>query len=480
MNTTIDTGTPLAGPWDAIVVGHGFSGLCAALAYLETARREDRTGRVAVLEQSSFEDRGGSTRWTTANLSLTRDRKLRPFWGERVRQTAGVLANNHYIDAFYRLVPDTLDWLELNGISIAHRETPANEEGAWNVVGGGASLINSFPQKIADAGGSIFYDITARTLLRDDTGRVSGLVVTDAHGRSITMKTDAVVLASGGFEGNHEMLTRYIPNAYRLKAVSPGTQRNRGDGIRMAVEIGAGTAGQFDGAHIEPCDPRSDAVEPLVTTYRWGILVNRDAERFIDEAADLFEIDFDTIANTILREQGNLVYAINDSAQRRAVPHFDRYNVTDQPPITADTLEELAVLIGLDPLALRRTVDEFNASIDPDREFDAGVPLDGKHTTGLLPQRSNSAAPLNEGPFLAWPVSGQICFTYGGLSVDGDARVLDTAGRPIAGLYAAGEIAGIFYEQYPAGTSGLRSMTFGRQAGIVAAEQRLATERVSA
>jgi tricarballylate dehydrogenase len=473
MNTAQNS--PLAGTWDAVVVGHGFAGLTAALAYLEEARKRNTEARVAVLEQSSEEDRGGSTRWTTANISLTRDRRLRPFWGERVRETAGALANESYIEAFYDLVPGAVEWLENHGLSFTHRETLANSDGTWNLDGGGISLVNAFSTQILDAGGSIYYNVTARSLLRGEDGRIEGILVVDDAGRQVTMATGSVILASGGFEGNHEWLTRYIPSAYKLRTVSPGTQRNRGDGIRMALEVGAGTAGQFDGAHLEPCDARSDAVEPLVGTYRWGILVNRQGKRFIDEAADLIEIDFDTIANSILRTQGNIAYAINDAAQRRAVPYFDRYNLTDQPPVTADTIEELATALGLDPQALRQTVDEFNASIDPSGEFDPTSPLDGKKTRGTAVPRSNFANPLTEGPFTAWPVAAQICFTYGGLHVDGETHVLDVTGRPIPGLYAAGEIAGVFYEQYPAGTSGLRSMTFGKRAGEVAlAESRVA------
>jgi tricarballylate dehydrogenase len=469
--------SPLAGHWDVVIVGHGFAGLSAAVSYLDRAGAAGISTRIAVLEQSSEEDRGGSTRWTTANISLTRDRRLRPFWGERVRATAGALANESYIEAFYDLVPGAIEWLESHGLSFTHRETLSNSDGSWNLDGGGISLVNAFSAQVVEAGGSIFYDTAARTLLRGEDGRIEGMVVVDAEGRQVTMFTNSVVLASGGFEGNHEWLTRYIPNAYKLRTVSPGTERNRGDGIRMAVDVGADTAGQFDGAHLEPCDPRSDAVEPLVGTYRWGVLVNRRAKRFIDEAADLIEIDFDTIANAILRGHDNLAYAINDSAQRRAVPHFDRYNLTDQEPVTANTIEELAIALGLDPEALRETVDQFNASIDTDGEFDPTVPLDGRRIRRSEVPRSNLANPLVEAPFMAWPVSAQICFTYGGLRVDGDTHVLDVLGRPIPGLYAAGEITGIFYEQYPAGTSGLRSMTFGRRAGEVAlAEMPVPTE----
>ncbi|MHA7274385.1 FAD-binding protein [Arthrobacter sp. TMT4-20] len=458
----------LQGPWDLIVVGHGFSGLTAALAHIEAATAAGRTPRVAVLERASYEDRGGSTRWTTAWLSLTRDRQLRPFLRERVRQNAGHLTNTSYIDAFYTLVPETLDWLEKHGVTLSHHEV-GTEDGAWRIDGGGATIVNSFPEKIRNGGGAVFYNTSARRLIRSESGRVTGLEVRAEDGTTVIMETSAVVLSSGGFEGNPEWLTRYIPDAYKLKTVSPGTRGNRGDGIRMAVEVGADTAGQFDGAHIEPCDSRSDGVEPLVTTYRYGILVNQAGMRFIDEAGDIAEIDFDTVANEIFRKQNNVAYGINDAAQRRDVVGFDYFNLTDQEPISADTIEELAEKLGIDPHRLRATVDEYNGAISEAGDYRPNGPLDGKHTTGITPPRSNYASPIAEAPFIAWPISGQICFTYGGLRVDGDTHVLDVEGRPIEGLHAAGEIAGVFYNQYPAGTSGLRSMTFGRKAGLVSA-----------
>ncbi|MDQ0691321.1 FAD-binding protein [Arthrobacter sp. W4I7] len=460
----------LRGPWDVVIVGHGFSGLTAGLAHVEAAIEAGRTPRVAVLERASYEDRGGSTRWTTAWLSLTRDRKLRPFLGERIRQNAGHLANTSYIDAFYELVPETLEWLEQHGVTLTHFEV-GTEDGAWRIDGGGATIVNSFPQKIVDHGGAVFYNTSARRLIRSESGRVAGLEVQAEDGTIVTMETSAVILASGGFEGNPEWLTRYIPDAYKLKTVSPGTRGNRGDGIRMATEVGADTAGQFDGAHIEPCDSRSDGVEPLVTTYRYGILVNQAGKRFIDEAGDIVEIDFDTVANAIFREQNNIAYGINDAAQRRTIAGFDYMNLTEQEPISADTIEELAEKLGIDPHRLRATVEEYNGAIDDEGDYQPNGPLDGKHTTGITPSRSNYASPIAEAPFIAWPISGQICFTYGGLRVDGETHVLDAEGRPIEGLHAAGEIAGVFYNQYPAGTSGLRSMTFGRKAGLVSAAE---------
>ncbi|MBF6207434.1 FAD-binding protein [Streptomyces gardneri] len=133
-------------------------------------------------------------------------------------------------------------------------------------------------------------------------------------------------------------------------------------------------------------------------------------------------------------------------------------------PVVADTIAELATQLGIDAAALTQTVEEFNAAAEGNT-INPFTPLDGIGTRGLSPAKSNFAAPLTEGPYSAWPIAPRVCFTYGGLRVDGSSRVLTAAGKPIPGRYAAGEIAGIFCNEYPAGSSGLRSMTFGRLAG---------------
>jgi tricarballylate dehydrogenase len=275
------------------------------------------------------------------------------------------------------------------------------------------------------------------------------------------------VLASGGFEANPEMLARYIPNAYRLRTVSPGTDVNTGDGIRMAVEIGADTAGQFDGAHLEPVDPRSSNREGLVGSWQFGILVNQHGERFMDEAERSFDIQFDQVGNRLFREQDGRGYAIVDANIRARVPGFERLNDQENLPMRADTLEGLAELLGIPDDALRRTVEQYNEGAKGN-EFDP-TRFDGQSTAGITPRKSNWAQPLLTPPYEGVPVEANICFTYGGLRVDGTSRVLNTDRRPIPGLWAAGEITGIFYGLYPAATSVLRSLTFGRIAGREAA-----------
>jgi tricarballylate dehydrogenase len=141
------------------------------------------------------------------------------------------------------------------------------------------------------------------------------------------------------------MLARYIPRGHVLKTVSKGTENNRGEGIRMAVDIGAATADQFDGAHVEPCDPRSDKTEPAIFSWYFGILVNRQGDRFMDESCHTTDIQFDMVGNTIHREQDGLAYAITDAGTRRAVSYLDDFNWTDQSPIVAGSLDELAELL---------------------------------------------------------------------------------------------------------------------------------------
>ena len=140
---------------------------------------------------------------------------------------------------------------------------------------------------------------------------------------------------------------------------------------------------------------------------------------------------------------------------------------TDVPPVTAGTVEELAAQLGLDPGALARTVSEYNAAAGPE-PFDPYV-FDGKSTRGLATPKSNWAFPLDSPPYVAYPLTCAITFTFGGIRTDSSARVVSPAGTPIPGLYAAGEVTGLYYHEYPAGTSVLRSLTFGRLAGAHAA-----------
>jgi tricarballylate dehydrogenase len=242
----------------------------------------------------------------------------------------------------------------------------------------------------------------------------------------------------------------------------------------MAVDVGAAMAGQFDGAHLEPVDPRSSNREGIVGSWLYGIAVNSNGERFMDEAERPFDLQFDVVANRLFREQNGIGYAIIDARIRELAPAIAYMNDAENAPVRADTIEELAERLGLPPDTLSRTVREYNEACEVGG-FDPTT-FDGKRAKGLSPPKSNWAEPLSTPPYEGVPMTANICFTYGGLHTDGSSRVLDTDGRPIPRLYAAGEIVGVFYEVYPSGTSVLRSLTFGRIAGLTAAAETRLTK----
>jgi tricarballylate dehydrogenase len=283
------------------------------------------------------------------------------------------------------------------------------------------------------------------------------------------LRAAAVVIASGGFEGNKRMLTQYLGhNACDIPVISPGTGHNRGEGIQMAIEVGADTAGQWDMFHAEPIDPRATKPDPVVYPYTYGIVVNRHAQRFFDEGKSSFDATFEELGYEIWRNQDQTAFLIGDQTSL-SVNGFKETVFSDQPPIVADTLSELAELLGLDPDALEATVAQYNAAVGPG-EFDPYT-FDGKSTQGLEPPKSNWAFALHSPPFIAYPLSCAICFTFGGLRTDTLGRVVSPDGTPIPGLYAAGEVTGLYYHSYPVGTSVIRGVAFGRIAGAHAAEQ---------
>jgi tricarballylate dehydrogenase len=218
--------------------------------------------------------------------------------------------------------------------------------------------------------------------------------------------------------------------------------------------------------HGEPTDSRSRKPDAVVYAYPFGIVVNRQAQRFYDEGKDSFDSTFEELAFEIWRNQQQTAFFIGDQTTL-GIANVEAIILTDQPPVMAVTIGELAGKLGLDPAALAATVAEYNAAIGPG-DFNPKV-RDGKAAPGLTPPKSNWAFPLEKPPYVAYPLTCAITFTFGGVRTDSQARVVTPAGVAIPGLYAAGEVTGLYYRQYPAGTSVLRSLTFGRIAGAHAA-----------
>jgi len=458
--------------YDLIVIGMGAAGLSATVSYSEAIAAEGLTARVAVLERAPADQRGGATRYTSSWFRVTEDRQLDPKFIETMNTVSGGLADLDYCHTLAREVPNSLRFLDEHGVpttyfkqGLPNRNTGG---GLGMPIGGGAAIVQGLAAIVErTAGSEILYETEAVRLSVSDEGRIDGVFVRARDGLLRRLGATSVIIASGGFEGNKEMLTRYLgERACDMPLIAPGPGFNRGDGIRMAMEIGADTAGQFDMFHGEPIDGRTQKPDAVIYPYTYGIVVNRYALRFYDEGKNSFDSTFEELAYEIWRHQEQRAFFIGDQTSL-SVQGFSDVAFTDLPPVVSDTISDLAGQLGLNPKALESTVAEYNAAIGPG-QFDPYI-FDGKSTIGLTPPKSNWAFPLNSPPYIAYPLTCAITFTFGGIRTDSKARVVSPAGTPIPGLYAAGEVTGLYYHEYPVGTSVIRAVTFGRIAGRQAA-----------
>ena len=449
--------------YDVIVVGSGAAGLAAALSHLQHAPGS----RVAVLERTTKDRRGGNTAWTGSFFRLEADGTPSADFVARMHDLSRGESDPEQIETLAENAKATIHWLMDAGVEFEARSTYfVTAKGPRLMpVGGGDKLISRMAQVVEALGAEIRYETTA-TGLTTEGQQITGVRVTTPDGEH-TLSAPFVVLACGGFEGSPEMLTEHLgDSAANLPTITPGGMSNQGEGIRMALAVGAGRAGQYERFHGEPVDPRSRNPEALVMAYPHGILVNEDGVRFIDEAGDTPDNTFEHVAFEIWHRQGQRAFLVGDRKLLER-PDLDRSMLTDRGPIQADTVGLLARRIYVEPEVLERTVAEYNAAVGPG-DFDA-TRLDGKGTVGLTPPKSNWALEIDEPPFVAWPVSCAITFTFGGIRADSTGAVLTEDGEPIPGLYAAGEIVGLYYHRYPGATSVLRALAFGRLIGLTTA-----------
>ena len=486
---------------DVVVVGGGNAAMCAALAARE------RGAEVLVLERAPEQERGGDTAFTAGAMRVVYDsvdhlRELVRDLSDAELATTdfGVYPASAFYDDMarvtqYRADPDlvevlvershaTLRWMADLGI----RFVPAYGRQAFKVgdmlrfwggltidaSGGGPGLVEAEHTLAAKAGIQIRYGSPALHLLADGDG-VHG-VTAMIDGRIVDVPATAVVLACGGFQANVEWRTRYLGPGWDLAKVR-GTRFNTGEGHRMAFEMGASPAGHWSGCHAVGWDRNAPEFGDLSVgdgfqkhSYPLGIMVNAEGRRFVDEGEDFRNYTYAKYGSRILAQPGQFAWQVFDSKVVDLLR--DEYRIRQVTKVQADTLEELAVkLEGVDPEAFLAHVAEYNAAVMTEVPFDPSV-KDGRGTRGLAVRKSNWANRLDEPPYVAFQVTCGITFTFGGLRITPDkAEVVSNEGRPIRGLYAAGEIiGGLFFHNYPGGTGLTAGSVFGRIAGEAAAE----------
>jgi tricarballylate dehydrogenase len=476
--------------YDVVVVGGGIAGLSAALSAVENG------ARVALLDRATAQETGGNTRYTEAYLRMKTlddaaeglaEALVDDFMGHPdpgVTADSGLdwerrnpLLRSHqvvdldYVAAFEDGAGPTLRWLQGHGISFGHMPTLFLTVSTTRMapVGGGLALVETLGAKARSLGVEFHFETTARSLVVDNDGTVTGLLATDARGARRTF-TGAVVLASGGYQGNAELMARYHGRLGMLcRPIARGGNYNKGEGLEMALAIGAATAGNFALFHAEPVDPRSGEPEAAIMAFTYGVLVNVDGERFVDEARGPIDAWYERTTRDIQAQPKGMAWMVLD-AQGQAIPNVKTAIRTEVAPVRGGTLAELASRMDVDVDVLEATVSAYNAGC-PEGEWDPTRP-DGLATSGVTPPKSNWAKPIAKGPFVAYPVMCANVFTFGGLKVDATSRVVDRDGRVIRGLYAAGEMTGLYYSNYTGSTSVLRGATFGKIAGQDAANLR--------
>jgi tricarballylate dehydrogenase len=484
---------------DVIVVGGGNAALCAALSASESAKR------ILVLERAPEEEAGGNSRFTAglfrvAYRGVEDLKKLMPDLGaeEIARSDFGAYTEEQFFDDMARVTEnrcdpdltellvkrslDTAAWMAAKG----QRFTAAWGRQAFKIdgkfkfwggltveaVGGGPGLVDSLTRAAKKHGIEIWYGARAVSLLADDAG-VHGVRV-KYRGKTQDLKSRSVVLAAGGFQANPQMRASYLGPGWELAKVR-GTRFNTGEVIRMALDAGAAPAGNWSGCHAVAWERNAPEFGDLAVgdqfqkhSYPWGVYLNAQGRRFVDEGADFRNYPYAKYGRVILNQPGQFAWQIFDAKVKGQLR--DEYKIRQVTKVTASSLEELVgKLDDVDAENALKELKAYNAAVRQDIPFNPNI-KDGRRTEGLAIPKSNWANTLDTPPFEAYAVTCGITFTFGGLRINTDAQVISTDGAPIRGLYAAGElVGGIFWFNYPGGTGLTNGAVFGRIAGKNAA-----------
>jgi len=486
-------------PFDVVVVGKGNAALCAALSARDTGVT------VAMLEAASVDESGGNSRFAGGVMRFTYSsvedlKKLTEIADDAAKNTDwdSNTVEEFYDDLYrvtsYRTDPDLSEtlitkslegmvWLRSQGAkfvpnygaqsAIVNGKRKFFGRFPITVNGGGAGLVEDLTRTAAKKGIEIFYETRAISLIYDGE-RVLG-VRAKRQGKPVEFRARAVVLACGGFEANPEWRARYLGPGWELAKVR-GTRFNMGDGLKMALDIGACPYGNWSGRHAVSWERHapefgevSRSHDPYRHSYPLSIMINAEGRRFVDEGADFYNYTYAKYGAEVLKQTGQFAYQVFDAKVKPLLKkEYSGRNVTR---FTGNTLEELAgKLEGVDPQAFLNTVRAYNAAVRTEVPFDHAA-RDGRCTVGIEPRKSNWANRLDTPPFEAYGVTCGITFTFGGLRIHHETgQVLDLGYQPLPGLYAAGEmVGGIFYFNYPAGTGLVSGLVFGRIAGSGAA-----------
>ena len=353
---------------------------------------------------------------------------------------------------------DAIDWLDEHGItlhnvssfggaSVKRIHRPVNAEG--KTVSVGSYMIPLLQENCEKAGVKMMLDTTATEILTDANGAAVGVKATGASGETVTVNAKAVVLASGGFGANLDMVVKYKPELKGFMTTNaPGIQ---GQGIEMAQAIGAATV-DMDQIQIHPTVEANTAA--LITEGLRGdgaILINEEGQRFIDEVGTR-----DVVSAAEIAQTGSYSWLVVDQAMVDASSVIQGY-IKKGYTVTGETYEELGKAMGVDEAAFAETMEKWNGYVEAKNDPDFG--------------RTSFAHPLNTAPYYAVKVTAGVHHTMGGLKINANTEVLNEKGEVIPGLFAAGEVTGGVHGANRLGGNAVADFTvFGRIAGAAASD----------
>jgi tricarballylate dehydrogenase len=452
---------------DLLIIGGGNAALCAAV----TASAEG--ARVLVLEAAPKFYRGGNTRHTrnmrcahdTATETLTGPYTEPEFLEDLLRVTDG-----HTDEELARLMiaesKHMLTWLPRQGVRWQPSLGGTLSLGRTNsfFLGGGRAMLNALYRTAASKHVEIRYDAEV-TDLEIQQGRFVSATVMQGGVQS-QVRAAALVAASGGFESNLPWLKQAWGEAADNFLIR-GTRYNRGSVLKVLLDNCAQPVGDARQCHAVAIDARAPKFDGGIITRLdcvvFGIVVNERAERFYDEGEDIWPKRYAIWGRLVADQPNQIAYIVFDASVRNL------FMPSLYPPLVADSIDGLARKLSLDVDALNRTINQFNAAVRPGT-FDPAS-LDNCGTEGLTPPKSHWARRLETPPFYAYPVRPGITFTYLGVRVDREARMILKDGTASPNMFAAGEImaGNVLGQGYAAGIGMTIGGVFGRLAGRGAA-----------
>jgi tricarballylate dehydrogenase len=456
---------------DVLVVGGGNAALCAAI----TARHAGAS--VLLIEHAPRAMRGGNSRHTrnlramheAPTAFLTGAYPEAEYWADLARVTEGQ-TDEHLARIAIRGSSDAIRWMGSCGV----RFQPSLK-GTLNLsrtnsffLGGGKALLNAYYRTAENLGVDILYETEVQALALE--GGVVREVVVTRQGSAAVVHAKSVVGSSGGFQANIDWLRRYWGEAADHFLIR-GTPFAKGRILKNLLDQGVAPVGDPTQCHAVAIDARGPRFDGGIVTrldcIPFGIVVDRDGKRFYDEGEDLWPKRYAIWGRLVAQRPGQIAWCLFDAkAERLFMPSV-------YPAIKAGSIGELATLLGLEPAAIEATVRAFNAAVRPGT-FDSQA-LDGCATEGLDPPKSHWARALDTPPYAAYPLRPGITFTYLGVRVNDEARVILQSGKPVANLFASGEImaGNVLGMGYLAGLGMTIGTVFGRIAGREAARHAL-------